>query len=197
MEPAKQRKLSQGRKKINIERIENTGNRQVTFSKRRQGLFKKAGELTTLCGGEIAVITFSPGDKAYSFGNPSVEHVVESLLYPDNYTSPMQVRVGEDGLRRKEQQELDEFQRQLEAEKRRTKRSEQMKSGNKFWWEMPIESINNMGMEELEKMRGALKELKLNVDKKAEEKMMKESTSLKISLPDPTIRNIDDRASGE
>ncbi|KAF6136023.1 hypothetical protein GIB67_006915 [Kingdonia uniflora] len=147
------------------------------------------GELSTLCGGGVAVITFSPRDKAYSFGNLSAdlsaEHVVDCLLYPDNYISPMQLRIGEDNLPRKEQQELDEFQRQLETEKRRAKRHVQIQNGNKFWWEMLIESINDMRLEELEKMHGALKELKTKVDKKAEEKKMKESTSLTMALPDP------------
>lgn len=48
-----------GRKKIRIERIAEERNRQVTFTKRKNGLLKKAMELSVLCDAEIAVIIFS------------------------------------------------------------------------------------------------------------------------------------------
>ncbi|CAI0385665.1 unnamed protein product [Linum tenue] len=55
-------------------------NRQVTFSKRRSGLFKKASELCTLCGVEIAIIVFSPGHKVFSFGHPSIQALLDRFL---------------------------------------------------------------------------------------------------------------------
>lgn len=55
-------------------------NLQVTFSKRRSGLFKKASELSTLCGAEIAIIVFSPGNKVFSFGHPGVEAVIDRYI---------------------------------------------------------------------------------------------------------------------
>ncbi|CAN8067570.1 unnamed protein product, partial [Agarophyton chilense] len=48
-----------GRKKIRIERIADARNRQVTFTKRRNGLLKKAMELSVLCDAQIAVIIFN------------------------------------------------------------------------------------------------------------------------------------------
>nr|AQR58150.1 SEP1 [Tulipa gesneriana] len=48
-----------GRGKIEIKKIENTTNRQVTFCKRRNGLLKKAYELSVLCDAEVALIIFS------------------------------------------------------------------------------------------------------------------------------------------
>lgn len=54
-----------GRGKIEIKKIENLSSRQVTFSKRRGGLFKKAGELAVLCDAEVAVIIFSQTGKLY------------------------------------------------------------------------------------------------------------------------------------
>ncbi|KAL6333580.1 hypothetical protein AAG906_028765 [Vitis piasezkii] len=56
-----------GRKKIEIRKIEKKSSLEVTFSKRRTGLFKKAGELCVLCGAEAAVIVFSPGGRAFVF----------------------------------------------------------------------------------------------------------------------------------
>nr|XP_020194307.1 agamous-like MADS-box protein AGL12 [Aegilops tauschii subsp. strangulata] len=42
-----------GRKKIVIRRIENKAARDICFSKRRQGLFRKANELAVMCGAEL------------------------------------------------------------------------------------------------------------------------------------------------
>ncbi|GLJ52122.1 hypothetical protein SUGI_1108610, partial [Cryptomeria japonica] len=52
-----------GRVKLTIKRLENSNNRQVTFSKRRNGIIKKAKELSILCDVDIALIMFSPTGK--------------------------------------------------------------------------------------------------------------------------------------
>lgn len=56
-----------GRVKLEIKKIENPTNRQVTFSKRRNGLMKKAFELSTLCDVDILCIMFSPSGKLTTF----------------------------------------------------------------------------------------------------------------------------------
>ncbi|XP_038723768.1 agamous-like MADS-box protein AGL15 isoform X2 [Tripterygium wilfordii] len=58
-----------GRGKIEIKRIENANSRQVTFSKRRSGLLKKAQELSILCDAEVAVIIFSNTGKLFEFSS--------------------------------------------------------------------------------------------------------------------------------
>ncbi|GAY34842.1 hypothetical protein CUMW_013640 [Citrus unshiu] len=62
-------KRKMGRGKIEIKRIENTTNRQVTFCKRRNGLLKKAYELSVLCDAEIALIVFSSRGRLYEYSN--------------------------------------------------------------------------------------------------------------------------------
>ncbi|RWW13095.1 hypothetical protein GW17_00023207 [Ensete ventricosum] len=57
------------RGKTEMRRIENAASRQVTFSKRRNGLLKKAYELSVLCDAEVAVIVFSPRGKLYEFSS--------------------------------------------------------------------------------------------------------------------------------
>ncbi|GMP67768.1 hypothetical protein CsSME_00027648 [Camellia sinensis var. sinensis] len=66
-EGSSQRKM--GRGKIEIKRIENTTNRQVTFCKRRNGLLKKAYELSVLCDAEVALIVFSSRGRLYEYAN--------------------------------------------------------------------------------------------------------------------------------
>lgn len=59
--------LRMGRRKVEIRRIEDKGSRQVTFSKRRSGLIKKARELSVLCDVEIALLVFSSRGRLYEF----------------------------------------------------------------------------------------------------------------------------------
>ncbi|XP_031501493.1 agamous-like MADS-box protein MADS1 isoform X2 [Nymphaea colorata] len=66
-----------GRGKIEIKRIENTTNRQVTFCKRRSGLLKKAYELSVLCDAEVALIIFSSRGRLYEYANNSVKATID------------------------------------------------------------------------------------------------------------------------
>ncbi|CAJ1815823.1 unnamed protein product [Sphenostylis stenocarpa] len=63
------RGLEMVRGKTQMRRIENATSRQVTFSKRRNGLLKKAFELSVLCDAEVALIIFSPRGKLYEFAS--------------------------------------------------------------------------------------------------------------------------------
>ncbi|KAG5548369.1 hypothetical protein RHGRI_013911 [Rhododendron griersonianum] len=66
-----------GRGKIVIKRIDDTTSRQVTFSKRRNGLLKKAKELSILCDAEVGVIVFSSTGRLYEFASTSMRSIVE------------------------------------------------------------------------------------------------------------------------
>ncbi|XP_042051169.1 agamous-like MADS-box protein AGL19 isoform X3 [Salvia splendens] len=59
------------RGKTELKRIENVTNRQVTFSKRRSGLLKKAFELSVLCDAEVALMVFSSTGKLCEFSSSS------------------------------------------------------------------------------------------------------------------------------
>ncbi|KAG2286494.1 hypothetical protein Bca52824_046098 [Brassica carinata] len=66
-----------GRGKIVIKRIDDSTSRQVTFSKRRKGLIKKAKELAILCDAEVGLIIFSNTDKVYDFASSSMKSAIE------------------------------------------------------------------------------------------------------------------------
>ncbi|KAG6492379.1 hypothetical protein ZIOFF_047342 [Zingiber officinale] len=57
------------RGKTQMRRIENLASQQVTFSKHRRGLLKKAFELSMLCDAEIDLIVFSARGKLYEFAS--------------------------------------------------------------------------------------------------------------------------------
>ncbi|KAK1408871.1 hypothetical protein QVD17_40982 [Tagetes erecta] len=65
------------RGKTQMRRIENATSRQVTFSKRRNGLLKKAFELSVLCDAEVALIIFSPRGKLNEFASSSMQETIE------------------------------------------------------------------------------------------------------------------------
>ncbi|URE45861.1 SRF-type transcription factor (DNA-binding and dimerization domain) [Musa troglodytarum] len=72
------------RGKIVIQRIDNSTSRQVTFSKRRNGLMKKAKELAVLCDAEVGLLVFSSTGRLYDyastrFSTPSCFHLLVSL----------------------------------------------------------------------------------------------------------------------
>ncbi|KAF3528273.1 hypothetical protein DY000_02036279 [Brassica cretica] len=66
-----------GRGKIVIQRIDDSTSRQVTFSKRRKGLIKKAKELAILCDAEVGLIIFSSTGKLYDFSSSSMKSVID------------------------------------------------------------------------------------------------------------------------
>uniref|UniRef100_K9LYY1 GLO-like protein 1 n=1 Tax=Iris fulva TaxID=92176 RepID=K9LYY1_9ASPA len=68
-----------GRGKIEIKRIENSTNRQVTFSKRRNGIIKKAREISVLCEAQVSVVIFSNSGKLsdYCSANTSLPKILE------------------------------------------------------------------------------------------------------------------------
>ncbi|KAE8057069.1 hypothetical protein FH972_013789 [Carpinus fangiana] len=65
------------REKIKIKKIDNVTARQVTFSKRRRGLLKKAEELSVLCDAEVALIIFSATGKLFEFSSSSMKDILE------------------------------------------------------------------------------------------------------------------------
>uniref|UniRef100_A0AAU7LJF7 MADS48 n=1 Tax=Hippophae rhamnoides TaxID=193516 RepID=A0AAU7LJF7_9ROSA len=65
------------RGKVQMKRIENEANRQVTFSKRRNGLLKKAYELSVLCDAQVAVIVFSQKGRPYEFSSNDMKETIE------------------------------------------------------------------------------------------------------------------------
>ncbi|XP_024538443.1 MADS-box transcription factor 27 isoform X3 [Selaginella moellendorffii] len=80
-----QQQPSVGRGKIEIKRIENATSRQVTFSKRRGGLLKKAHELSVLCDAQVALIIFSSTGKLFEYASTSMKEILDRYgKYPES-----------------------------------------------------------------------------------------------------------------
>ncbi|KAL1355448.1 hypothetical protein HN51_007483 [Arachis hypogaea] len=156
-------KKNKGRHKIEMKKMMKESNLQVTFSKRRGGLFKKASELSTLCGVELALIVFSPGNKAYSFGHPSVEALIKSFTegggppHLDAATVHFTTEAHDElnTLLAKINEEIEAERKQLQEMNRWRKEAEA-----KWWWAAPV---GEMSVPKLKQYKVALEKLKKTV----------------------------------
>ncbi|XP_021719055.1 agamous-like MADS-box protein AGL61 [Chenopodium quinoa] len=155
------KKESRGRQKIKMAKIKNPSHRQVTFSKRRLGLFKKASEICTLCGVEATIIVFSPGQKIFSFGQPDVESIVNRYVNRNQICSEG-VHGGQQTTTMRElNSQLSKILDLLEAEKARGEVFDNLKKNpSQCWWEQPIDKL---GLNELEILRASMENLNMNI----------------------------------
>lgn len=138
-----------GRKKIEIKLVKNIEARYVTFSKRRKGLYKKASELSILCGARVGLLGFSPSGKPFAFGSPSFQVVIDEYLH-------------ERGVETFENGEIDNLNKELKDLKKEInvedKKIEEIDKGK-------VHIIpTDLSMEELQKVKTSLKELQDEIE---------------------------------
>ncbi|XP_012835329.1 PREDICTED: agamous-like MADS-box protein AGL62 [Erythranthe guttata] len=176
------KKTTQGRKKIEIKKIENLSNRQVTFSKRRVGLFKKASELCILSGAQIAIIVHSLGKRVFSFGHPTADSVVDRYLGGGGGGREAHLEAAKT---RDYNKHYSDVCKKLEVEKKRREAIEEAKrvegyaaAASGLWWDDA--DVEGMDLDELVQYAEALEELMKNVTMRANDFMlMRNSNSLR------------------
>ncbi|PAN10334.2 hypothetical protein PAHAL_2G087900 [Panicum hallii] len=194
MEMEKGSKKSKRRKKIEIKPIEKEGARQACFSKRRQGLFKKASELSILCGAMVAAVVFSASGRSFSFGHPSFDDVVNRFLNPVATDAPAPGGASHgnegsvtDGVSKLNMEYL-ELEQSLEAEKKRKERlqeaTEKEMGGRVMQWLNA--NIFELGLDELLEFQTKLEEIQAIVKEKVNEVMV-EGRQTPRSLPQPPM----------
>ena len=173
METAKGKK-SMGRKKIQIKPIENEAARQACFSKRRQGLFKKASELSILCGAMVAAVVFSGSGRSFSFGHPSIDEIISRFLNSVNPNGPAPGGPSHDNggavsdAVNKLNMELLELEQSLESEKKKKERlqeaTEKLMGERMMQW--LTANIFELGLDELQEFQKKLEEIHVVVKEK-------------------------------
>ncbi|KAF8392723.1 hypothetical protein HHK36_023072 [Tetracentron sinense] len=146
-----------GKRKIAIEKLENPNKRQVTFSKRRKGLFKKAADACLLCEAEMAVIAFSPAGKPYTFGHTSVDSVIDRYL--TRSMGPISGDAHHDEQSRLLSREIKDLERELKQQREN--------NNSRYWWEQ-IDMEKYDSVEKLESLVEGLEKLRSNVLKRVE-----------------------------
>ncbi|RWV92529.1 hypothetical protein BHE74_00019039 [Ensete ventricosum] len=113
----KRKKTSKGKQKIELQKIADKNALFISFSKRKNGVFTKASDLSTLCGTDVAVVVFSPTGRAFSFGSPAVVPIMERFLsgcvFP-SFGSPEEQICRRKSIHEKNRQVM-ELSRQVEA----------------------------------------------------------------------------------
>lgn len=111
------------REKIQIRKINNATARQVTFSKRRRGLFKKAEELSILCDAEVGLIVFSSTGKLFEFSSSSMKQIIEkqsmqsrNISKPDQPSNDLQLENGDYARLSKQVQEANRQLRNMRGD---------------------------------------------------------------------------------
>ncbi|KAM3322086.1 hypothetical protein P3S67_003237 [Capsicum chacoense] len=67
-----------GRQKIEMNSIESKEARTVAFSKRKNGLGKKAKDYSNLTGADVGIL-FTQAGKPHSYGSPSIEKIIDKF----------------------------------------------------------------------------------------------------------------------
>ncbi|KAK7363078.1 hypothetical protein VNO77_05207 [Canavalia gladiata] len=155
--------LEMTRKRIQIKKIDNISSRQVTFSKRRKGLFKKAQELSTLCDADIALIVFSATSKLFEYASSSMQQVIERR---DRHSA----------IHRLDRSALDQLQLESDSNDLLRKKAEDK---NRELRQLNGEDLQGLTLQELQKLEELLKRGLTNVSKVKDEKVMQEISTLK------------------
>ncbi|KAK4476960.1 hypothetical protein RD792_016130 [Penstemon davidsonii] len=182
-------KKSRGRQKVKMVKMENENNLQVTFSKRRAGLFKKASELCTLCGVEATIVVFSPGNKVYCFGHPNVEtisnrFVTGILPKPTNSINQLIFDAHRDSTIRNLNLDLTQIESLLGMERKRGEGIDLIRKTGRMQKWFPT-SIDEYNFEQLCVLKKTLSSLKKNFDVEVEKSMLRLGNSLPPLYPPP------------
>lgn len=152
---------TRGRQRIPIKLIQSKDDLLVSFSKRRNGLYKKASEISTLCDVDVGAVLFSPSDIPYSFFSPDFDAVVLGGGGSAHHLDGARARIRE--LNRR----VDEVVEQQGSEEKREKLLDAAVGAAAMgWWEVPVE---NLDAEQVKEQIEWFRTLKAQVKTRAQE----------------------------
>jgi len=156
-----------------LERIDNEGERLISFTKRRNSIYKNASEISILCNTDIGILIFSPSGKPFSFGSPHMEAIANRFFRRDDpaaQNDPMANLV--EAQRRASIEESnrthDELAAQLYHLRKEGERLAKARVAieDECWWEAPLEELTP---QELEHLTQAMELLKVAALRKEQE----------------------------
>ncbi|XP_020112449.1 MADS-box transcription factor 50-like isoform X2 [Ananas comosus] len=147
-----------------MRRIENATSRQVTFSKRRNGLLKKAFELSVLCDAEVALVIFSAAGKLYEFASSDMQKTI------DRYTSHTKEVIGS---KEAAQQSLEQWRSEAATLAKKIELHETEKR------KLCGGGVESCSLEELHDLEAQLERSLSKIRSKKQRKILQEITELK------------------
>nr|AQM52306.1 AGL15-2 [Monotropa hypopitys] len=154
-----------GRGKIEIKKIENANTRQVTFSKRRVGLLKKAKELAILCDAEVAVIVFSSTGKLFEFSNAGMRQTLSRYTKCLDSSESVSIENSPEAALVENKPQKQDFKEVDTLKDEIAKLKEKQR-------QLLDKDLTDMSMEELQHLEGRLNEGLLSVKERKEQLLM-------------------------
>uniref|UniRef100_A0A0D3H2I1 MADS-box domain-containing protein n=2 Tax=Oryza barthii TaxID=65489 RepID=A0A0D3H2I1_9ORYZ len=148
--PTRWRSIGMGRGRVELKRIENKINRQVTFAKRRNGLLKKAYELSVLCDAEVALIIFSNRGKLYEFCSTQSMTKTLEKYQKCSYAGP------ETAVQNRESEQLKASRNEYLKLKARVENLQRTQRHLIAWMNLLGEDLDSLGIKELESLEKQL-----------------------------------------
>lgn len=190
VEKKKKKKTTTGgrRGRREMRRIEDATSRQVTFSKRRSGLLKKAFELGVLCDAEVALIVFSPRGRLYEYASaPDLQKTIDRYLNHTKGSTPANVKAletagaqmcrSESTALKQKIDAIEAYQRKLSGEGLQSCSAQELQE-----LELQLEkSLSNIRQKKEKKLMDQILELR-----EKEEKLLRENSVLReeyMALP--------------
>ncbi|KAM3255530.1 hypothetical protein ACQJBY_048646 [Aegilops geniculata] len=164
-----------GRGRIEIKRIENTTSRQVTFCKRRNGLLKKAYELSVLCDAEVALIVFSSRGRLYEYSNNSVKATIDRYKKAHACGSTSGVPLIEVNAQQYYQQEAAKLRHQIQM----------LQSTNKH---LVGDSVGNLSLKELKQLESRLEKGIAKIRARKEIELQSDNIDLRTKIAEEEQR---------
>ncbi|KAF7843671.1 agamous-like MADS-box protein AGL62 [Senna tora] len=161
------------KRKTEIKRLESKSKLQVTFSKRKLGLFRKAAELSLLCDSQTAVVVFSQNGKIFSSGHPDPDSVFSRYLSrASSPSSDPSEAESTTAAAAPVIRQYEEAMKELEEEKEKTLDAmvdvlASAACGNGFWWNR---SVEEMDLEDALEFKKCAQELRRNLLAETEKK---------------------------
>nr|XP_051200357.1 MADS-box transcription factor 23-like isoform X1 [Lolium perenne] len=160
-------KKTKGRQRRELRRVEDKEARQVTFSKRKAGLWKKASELALLCHAHVSVVVVSEAGRSFAFSSSSADAVLAGGCGGSD--APEEDWEDLEALSREAKERAAEVEK--EAERMSAAGNKvlelQRQTGKRFWFEVDTAAL---GEEELPVFVRALRRLRDNVGRRADKK---------------------------
>ncbi|KAL7122833.1 hypothetical protein ACP275_01G068600 [Erythranthe tilingii] len=158
------------REKMKMKKIANVAARQVTLTKRRKGLFKKAEELSILCDAQIGILIISSSSTPINFFNyatTSMKDIIERYnLHSKNFDELEQPS---------ELQQLVRDSNLSEINKEVAERSHQLRR-------MREEELQVLSIDELQRLEQSMEAGLRRIRQKKEEKIMREINQLQEKM---------------